>query len=53
MSGYVKKSTFGQVRPVKIQIRLRIRAVRSESSQDAFWVVKDVKFLHANNEDSD
>ena len=41
------------VRPAKIQISLRIRAVWSESSQSAFWIAKDRKFLHADNEDSD
>ena len=37
-------STFRLVRPVKIQIRLRIRAVWSESSLNAFWIAKDAKF---------
>ena len=41
------KRTFGLERPAKIQIRLRIRAVWSESSLDAFWIAKDAKFLHA------
>ena len=41
------------VRPAKIQISLRIRAVWSESSLGAFWLAKDGKFLHADNEDSD
>ena len=53
MSCNLTKSTFGLVRPAKIQIRLRIRAVWSESSLDAFWIAKDEKFLHASNEDSD
>ena len=35
------KRTFGNVRPAKIQIRLRIRAVWSESSLGAFWIAKD------------
>ena len=39
--------------PAKIQIRLRIRAVWSESSLGAFWIVKEAKFIHADNEDSD
>ena len=31
---------------------MRIRAVWSESSLDAFWITKDAKFHHADNEDS-
>ena len=53
MSFDVRERTFGHVRTAKIQIRLRFRAVWSESSLDAFWIAKDVKFLHAYNEDSD
>ena len=53
MSHNIRKGTFEHVRPVKIQIRLRIRAVGSESSLGAFWIGKDAKFLHADNEDSD
>ena len=45
MSRYVRKRTFGHVRPAKIQISLRIRAVWSESSVDAFWIAKDVNVL--------
>ena len=41
------------MRRAKIQISLRIRAVWSESSQCAFWIVKDAKCHHADNEDSD
>ena len=37
----VRKRTFVYERPAKIQIRLRIRAVWSESSLDAFWIAKD------------
>ena len=44
---------FGHVRPEKIQISLRIRAVWSKSSLGAFWKAKDTKSLHADNEDSD
>ena len=47
----VRKRTFGHVRPAKIQISLRIRAVWSESSLGAFWITKDVTFLHADCED--
>ena len=43
----VRKRTFEHVRPVKIQIRLRIRAVWSETSLGAFWIANDAKFLHA------
>ena len=39
--------------PAKFQISLRIHAVCSESSLGAFWIVKDAKFIHAHNEDSD
>ena len=48
-----RKRSFAHVRPVKIQISLRIHTVRSESSLGTFWVAMDAKFLHANNEDSD
>ena len=47
-----RQRTFGHVRPAKIQISLRIRAGWSESSLGAFWIAKDAKFLHADNEDS-
>ena len=33
------------MRPAKIQISLRIRAVWSESSLDAFWTAKEAKFF--------
>ena len=42
MSRDVWKRTFKNVRPAKIQISLRIRAVWSESSPCAFWTAKDV-----------
>ena len=42
---------FVYVRLAKIQISLRIRAVWSEFSLGAFWIAKDAKFLHADNED--
>ena len=48
-----QKAYFGHVRPAKIQISLRIRAVWSESSLGAFWIAKDAKCLRADNEDSD
>ena len=48
-----KRNTSGSVRPVQIQISLRIRAVWSEPSLGAFWIAKDSKFRHADNEDSD
>ena len=48
-----RKRNFGHVRPAKIQISLRIRAVWSESSLSAFSIAKDTKILYADNEDSD
>ena len=53
MSRNIRKRTFGNVRPAKIQISLRIRAVWSESSLGAFWIAKDASFLHADNEYTD
>ena len=52
MSRNVWKRTIGRVRSEKIQIRLRSRTVWSESSLGAYWIAKDAKFLHADNEDS-
>ena len=46
-----QKHTFEPVHPATIQISLRIRAVWSESSLDAYWIAKDARFLHADNED--
>ena len=40
------------VRPAHIQIRLRIRAVWSESSLGASRITKGAKSLHAANENS-
>ena len=53
MSRNVRERILAHVLPVKIQISLRVRAVWSESSFGAFWIAKDAKFLHADNEDSD
>ena len=53
MNRNFQQCTFGYLRPAKIQIRLRIRAVWSESSLGAFQIVKDAKFLQTDNEDSD
>ena len=53
MSGNVRKPTFGHVRPVKIPVSPRIRAVWSETSLGAFQIVNDAKFLPADNEDYD
>ena len=47
-----KKRAFGHVRPARIQISLRIRAVKLESSLGAFWIAKCSKCLLADNEDS-
>ena len=49
----IRKRTFGFVRPTKIQISLRIRAVWSESSLGAIWIANDAMFLHADNKGSD
>ena len=43
----------GHLRQAKIQIRLRIRTVWSESSFGVVWIAKDAKFLHADNKDAD
>ena len=48
-----RKRTFEQVGQTKIEISLQIYAVWSESSLSAFWIVKSVKSLHSDNEDSD
>ena len=53
MYRYVRKHTFGHVRPAKIQISLGICAFWPEQSLHAFWIVKDAKFLRADNKDSD
>ena len=61
MNRNVGKRTIEHVRPTRILIgifagrnmKMRLRTVSSESSMDAFWIVKDAKFLHADNEDSD
>ena len=52
MTWDVRKSTFQHVRPAKIQISLCFDTVWHEFSLRIFWIVKDVKFLHVNNEDS-
>ena len=38
--------------PAKIQISLHIHADWSESSLGTFWIAKDAKSIHAENEDS-
>ena len=53
MNRNATKRTFGHVRPAKIQISLRIRAVWSESSLSAYWIVQDAKLHHTDNEDFD
>ena len=50
---HVRKCTIEHVRPAKIQISLRIRAVWSESSLGAFWIAKNATFLRVDNGDSD
>ena len=47
----MRKSTFGHVRPAKVQTRLRVRGARPESFLGAFMITKDSKFLHAENDD--
>ena len=49
----VRKCTFGHVRPARIQISLRIRAVWSESSRGAVWIAKDANLIHADNKNFD
>ena len=51
MSCNVRKCTYGHLRPARIPISLRIRAVRSEPLLGAFWIAKDAKFRSADNED--
>ena len=52
MRSYFRKRTFGQKRLATIQISLRFRAVWSESSLCAFWIAKNAKCLHVDNEGS-
>ena len=52
ISRNVRQRTFRLVRPAKIQIRLPIRNGWSVTSLCAFWIIKDAKFLYADNEDS-
>ena len=47
----IRKHTIRHVRPMKIQIRLRIRAVWSESSLGTFWIARDANFLKADKDD--
>ena len=53
MSQNVRKHTFRLERPMKLQIRLCICVVWSESSLGTFWIAKGALFLHVDNEDSD
>ena len=46
MSCNVRNPTFGLVRPAMIQISLRIRAVRPQSSLGVFWIAKETELLH-------
>ena len=52
MNRNIKNHTFENVRPAKIQISLRICAVCSETSLNAFWIAKDAMFIRDDNEDS-
>ena len=47
------ESTQWHVRPAKTQISLGIHPVWSDSLPSAQWVAKDLRFLHADSEDSD
>ena len=49
----MRRCTFVNVHPTKIQISLRIRAVWSEFSLGEIWVANDAKFPHGYNEYSD
>ena len=49
----VGKRTFGYVRPAKVRISLRLRAIRSESLLGSVWISKDAKYLPGDSEDSD
>ena len=53
LSAKVIKHTFEHVRPAKIQIRLRIRAVWSESSLGTLTIAKDAQFAQADKDNSD
>ena len=53
VSRHVRKRYFRHVRPVKIQISLRIRAAWSESTLGVFCIAKGANCLDADNEDSD
>ena len=48
-----RKHTFGHMCLAKIQISLHMRTVKSDFSLKTFLIVKDAKFLHADNKDSD
>ena len=41
------------MRPAKILISLHVRAGWSKFSLDAYWIGKNAKILHADNEDFD
>ena len=49
MSHDIRERTFGYVRPAKIQIGLTFK----RSNQKLHWIVKEAKFIHVDNEDSD
>ena len=44
VANWITTCAYEHVRPTKIQISLRIRAVWSESSSDAVWIAKDTVF---------
>ena len=46
----VRKRTFGHVRPAKIEIRLRIRSVGSESSLAVILIFSAARIFHVDSE---
>ena len=52
LSCNIREHTFRNVHPAKIKISLCNFAVWSESSLGTFYLTKDAKVLHADNEDS-
>ena len=49
----IRNHTLRNVYSAKIQISLSIRDIQSEPLLAAFWIAKNAKFLHADNEHSD
>ena len=53
LNNNLRKRTFGSALPVRIQIRLHIRAVWFESLLGVFSIARDAESLHADNKISD